>query len=176
MPLSNLVFCNCVYLLLPYPNYLNLASISSVCYTYIRAGPVLQPVKHPLTRRSTQHKQLSTSPSYLTHLYIHNGSCERPILLETLLNSSPHGRRSQSCRPRNTNHTCPVCPLPSLASKLQLTPPRTSWLSRERRKRKRSIIYGFIIFFAVVFAVAASVIVWWLAKNNWLQPGPDETP
>ncbi|KAJ5981805.1 hypothetical protein N7499_009139 [Penicillium canescens] len=58
----------------------------------------------------------------------------------------------------------------------QTTPAPTSWLSRERRKRKRSIIYGFIIFFAVVFAVVASVIVWWLAKNNWLQPGPDETP
>ncbi|CAG7940018.1 unnamed protein product [Penicillium salamii] len=50
-----------------------------------------------------------------------------------------------------------------------------SWLYRERRKRKRSIICGFVIFFAVVFAVIAGVVIWWLAKNNWLQPGPDAT-
>jgi hypothetical protein len=67
-------------------------------------------------------------------------------------------------------------PAPYAPPSFHLTPPRTSWLLREQRKRKRSIIYGFIIFFAVIFAVAASVIVWWLAKNNWLQPGPDETP
>ena len=52
---------------------------------------------------------------------------------------------------------------------------RQSWLYRERRKRRRSIICGFVIFFAVVFAVIAGLVIWWLAKNNWLQPGPDAT-
>ncbi|KAJ5325210.1 hypothetical protein MYU51_020965 [Penicillium brevicompactum] len=52
---------------------------------------------------------------------------------------------------------------------------KQSWLYRERRKRKRSIICGFIIFFAIVFAAIAGVVIWWLAKNHWLQPGPDAT-
>ncbi|KAI2699424.1 uncharacterized protein N7518_005722 [Penicillium psychrosexuale] len=48
-----------------------------------------------------------------------------------------------------------------------------SWLTRERMKSKRSIICGFIIFFAVVLVIVVSVVLWWLAKNNWLQPRPD---
>ncbi|KAJ5558012.1 hypothetical protein N7535_009503 [Penicillium sp. DV-2018c] len=52
---------------------------------------------------------------------------------------------------------------------------RQSWLSRQRRKRKRSIIYGFIIFFGVVLLAVAGVVIWWLAKNNWLQPRIDAT-
>ncbi|KAJ5484605.1 hypothetical protein PEX1_074350 [Penicillium expansum] len=45
-----------------------------------------------------------------------------------------------------------------------------SWLDRERRKSKRSIIWGFVIFFGVVLVIIISVVLWWLAKNNWLQP------
>lgn len=44
-----------------------------------------------------------------------------------------------------------------------------SWLERERRKRKRSLIWGFVIFFGVILLVTGGVIVWWLAKHNWLQ-------
>ncbi|KAF3384430.1 hypothetical protein F1880_001819 [Penicillium rolfsii] len=44
-----------------------------------------------------------------------------------------------------------------------------SWLERERRKRKRSLIWGFVIFFGVILLVIGGVIVWWLAKHNWLQ-------
>ncbi|KAJ5121059.1 uncharacterized protein N7515_009020 [Penicillium bovifimosum] len=53
-----------------------------------------------------------------------------------------------------------------------LKPDRTSWLSRQRQKSERSILYGFIIFFIVVFMVVAGVVIWWLAKNNWLRPRP----
>ncbi|CAI7663352.1 hypothetical protein N7509_008004 [Penicillium cosmopolitanum] len=44
-----------------------------------------------------------------------------------------------------------------------------SWLERERQKRKRSLICGFIIFFCIILAVTGGVVVWWLAKHNWLQ-------
>ncbi|KAJ5698106.1 hypothetical protein N7462_000111 [Penicillium macrosclerotiorum] len=44
-----------------------------------------------------------------------------------------------------------------------------SWLERERRKRKRSLIWGFVIFFFIILLVTGGVIVWWLAKHNWLQ-------
>ncbi|GLI82138.1 hypothetical protein PoHVEF18_010539 [Penicillium ochrochloron] len=44
-----------------------------------------------------------------------------------------------------------------------------SWLERERRKRKRSLIWGFVILFGVILLVTGGVIVWWLAKHNWLQ-------
>lgn len=44
-----------------------------------------------------------------------------------------------------------------------------SWLERERQKRKRSLICGFIIFFCIVLLVTGGVVVWWLAKHNWLQ-------
>lgn len=44
-----------------------------------------------------------------------------------------------------------------------------SWLERERRKRKRSLIWGFVIFFGVILLVTGGVIVWWLARHNWLQ-------
>jgi hypothetical protein len=60
-------------------------------------------------------------------------------------------------------------------NKKQLTLNRQSWLARQRRKRKRSIIWGFVIFFSIVFAIIAGIVIWWLAKNNWLQPGPDVT-
>ncbi|KGO69810.1 hypothetical protein PITC_042730 [Penicillium italicum] len=49
----------------------------------------------------------------------------------------------------------------------------SSWLDRERRKSKRSIIWGFVIFFGVVLVIIIGVVMWWLAKNNWLQPRPD---
>ncbi|KAJ5782063.1 hypothetical protein N7457_003837 [Penicillium paradoxum] len=52
---------------------------------------------------------------------------------------------------------------------------KTSWLSQQHQKRKRSIIWGFVIFFALLILIIAGVVVWWLAKNNWLQPGPDAT-
>lgn len=44
-----------------------------------------------------------------------------------------------------------------------------SWLERERRKRKRSLIWGFIIFFTLVLLVTGGVVVWWLAEHNWMQ-------
>ncbi|KAJ5109659.1 hypothetical protein N7532_002304 [Penicillium argentinense] len=44
-----------------------------------------------------------------------------------------------------------------------------SWLERERQKRRRSLICGFIIFFCIVLLVTGGVIVWWLSKHNWLQ-------
>ncbi|KAJ5951669.1 uncharacterized protein N7479_010082 [Penicillium vulpinum] len=50
-----------------------------------------------------------------------------------------------------------------------------SWLSRERRKSKRSIIWGCVIFLAVVLIIIVSVVLSWLAKNNWLQPRLDVT-
>ncbi|KAJ5876321.1 uncharacterized protein N7529_001905 [Penicillium soppii] len=62
-----------------------------------------------------------------------------------------------------------------LESKAQKAQDTQSWLARQRRKRKRSIIWGFVIFFSIVFAIIAGIVIWWLAKNNWLQPGPDVT-
>ncbi|KAJ5251118.1 hypothetical protein N7489_001528 [Penicillium chrysogenum] len=50
-----------------------------------------------------------------------------------------------------------------------------SWLSQERRKSRRSIIWGIVIFFGVVLIIVISVVLWWLSKNNWLQPRPDTT-
>ncbi|KAJ5606780.1 hypothetical protein N7537_003399 [Penicillium hordei] len=50
-----------------------------------------------------------------------------------------------------------------------------SWLDRERRKSRRSIIWGFVIFFGVVLVIVVSVVLWWLSKNNWLQPRPNST-
>lgn len=44
-----------------------------------------------------------------------------------------------------------------------------SWLERERRKSKKSLIWGFIIFFCIVLLVTGGVIVWWLSKHHWLQ-------
>ncbi|KAJ5895628.1 hypothetical protein N7495_007319 [Penicillium taxi] len=44
-----------------------------------------------------------------------------------------------------------------------------SWLERERRKSRRSLIWGFIIFFTIVLLVTGGGIVWWLSKHNWLQ-------
>lgn len=46
---------------------------------------------------------------------------------------------------------------------------QNGWLERERRKRKRSLIWGFIIFFSVILVVTGGVIVWWLGKHDWLQ-------
>ncbi|KAJ5177347.1 uncharacterized protein N7500_000046 [Penicillium coprophilum] len=45
-----------------------------------------------------------------------------------------------------------------------------SWLSSEQRKSKRSIIWGCVIFLVVVLIIIVSVVLSWLAKNNWLQP------
>ncbi|EKV11614.1 amidase signature enzyme [Penicillium digitatum] len=50
-----------------------------------------------------------------------------------------------------------------------------SWLDRERRKSKRSIIWGFVIFCGVVLIIIVCVVLWWLAKNNWLKPRPGTT-
>ncbi|KAJ5807638.1 hypothetical protein N7447_011094 [Penicillium robsamsonii] len=50
-----------------------------------------------------------------------------------------------------------------------------SWLSRERRKSKRSIIWGCVIFLIVVLIIIVSVVLSWLAKNNWLQPRSEIT-
>ncbi|KOS37668.1 hypothetical protein ACN38_g11536 [Penicillium nordicum] len=50
-----------------------------------------------------------------------------------------------------------------------------SWLDRERRKSRQSIIWGFVIFFGVVLVIIISVVLWWLSKNNWLQPRVDNT-
>ncbi|KAJ9491839.1 hypothetical protein VN97_g1384 [Penicillium thymicola] len=50
-----------------------------------------------------------------------------------------------------------------------------SWLDRERRKSRRSIIWGFVIFFGVVLVIIIGVVLWWLSKNNWLQPRLDNT-
>ncbi|KAJ5580269.1 uncharacterized protein N7459_006254 [Penicillium hispanicum] len=44
-----------------------------------------------------------------------------------------------------------------------------SWLERERRKSKKSLIWGFVIFFFIVLLIVGAVVVWWLAKHNWLQ-------
>lgn len=77
-------------------------------------------------------------------------------------------------------YTCQVCgsTIYNLQSPLIMKLPLTSlfnsrepdsWLERERRKRKRSLIWGFVIFFGVILLVTGGVIVWWLAKHNWLQ-------
>ncbi|CAI7596578.1 unnamed protein product [Penicillium glandicola] len=50
-----------------------------------------------------------------------------------------------------------------------------SWLSREQRKSKRSIIWGCVIFLGLVLVIIVSVVLSWLAKNNWLQPRPHTT-
>lgn len=44
-----------------------------------------------------------------------------------------------------------------------------SWLEREQRKRKRSLIWGFVIFFTIVLLVIGGVVVWWLSQHHWLQ-------
>ncbi|EPS31005.1 hypothetical protein POX_b02005 [Penicillium oxalicum] len=44
-----------------------------------------------------------------------------------------------------------------------------SWLDRERRKRKRTLIWGFVIFFGVLLVVIGAIIVWWLARHHWMQ-------
>lgn len=44
-----------------------------------------------------------------------------------------------------------------------------SWLERERRKSKRSLIWGFIIFFTIVLFATGGVIIWWLSEHDWLQ-------
>ncbi|KAJ6104061.1 hypothetical protein N7523_010381 [Penicillium sp. IBT 18751x] len=44
-----------------------------------------------------------------------------------------------------------------------------NWLERERQKSKRSLIWGFVIFIFIILIVVGGVIVWWLAKHNWLQ-------
>ncbi|KAJ5109455.1 hypothetical protein N7456_006130 [Penicillium angulare] len=49
------------------------------------------------------------------------------------------------------------------------TRPKDTWLERERRKSKKSLIWGFVIFFCIILAVTGGVIVWWLSKHNWLQ-------
>ncbi|KAJ5225014.1 hypothetical protein N7468_006239 [Penicillium chermesinum] len=51
----------------------------------------------------------------------------------------------------------------------QTEKPPISWLEKERRKSKRSLIWGFVIFFCIVLLVTGGVIVWWLSKHNWLQ-------
>ncbi|OQE35123.1 hypothetical protein PENCOP_c014G03195 [Penicillium coprophilum] len=51
-----------------------------------------------------------------------------------------------------------------------------SWLSSERRKSKRSLIWGCVIFLVVVLIIIVSVVLSWLAKNNWLQPRSNITP
>ncbi|KAJ5273805.1 hypothetical protein N7478_008930 [Penicillium angulare] len=47
--------------------------------------------------------------------------------------------------------------------------PKDTWLDRERRKSKKSLIWGFVIFFCIILLVTGGVIVWWLSKHNWLQ-------
>ncbi|KAJ5632080.1 hypothetical protein N7490_008419 [Penicillium lividum] len=47
--------------------------------------------------------------------------------------------------------------------------PQDSWLERERRKSKKSLIWGFILFFCIILVVTGGVIVWWLSKHHWLQ-------
>lgn len=44
-----------------------------------------------------------------------------------------------------------------------------SWLEREQRKRKRSLIWGFVIFFTIILLVTGGIIVWWLAEHHWMQ-------
>lgn len=47
-----------------------------------------------------------------------------------------------------------------------------SWLERERQKRKRSLIWGFVILFMIALLVTAIVVIWWLSEHHWLQ-GPE---
>ncbi|KAJ5621898.1 hypothetical protein N7528_005130 [Penicillium herquei] len=59
--------------------------------------------------------------------------------------------------------------IPSEVSTPSSEKSQDSWLERERRKSKKSLVWGFIIFFCVVLLVTGGVIVWWLSKHNWLQ-------
>ncbi|KAI9372118.1 hypothetical protein BJX61DRAFT_543002 [Aspergillus egyptiacus] len=49
-----------------------------------------------------------------------------------------------------------------------------NWLSNQRRKRRKSLLCGCAICFAVAgVIVAVAVVVWWFWSHNWLRDGPD---
>ncbi|PWY77068.1 hypothetical protein BO70DRAFT_397956 [Aspergillus heteromorphus CBS 117.55] len=51
-----------------------------------------------------------------------------------------------------------------------------NWIKKQRQKRKRTLLYGFLIFLIIVLICAGIVVViLWLKSRNWLQEKPKTT-
>ncbi|KAL5334869.1 hypothetical protein BJX70DRAFT_402170 [Aspergillus crustosus] len=47
------------------------------------------------------------------------------------------------------------------------------WLSKQRRKRRKSVLCGCAICLLITILIAAvAVVVWWFCSHNWLQDTP----
>lgn len=117
-----------------------------------------------------------------------NGCSPRPSILETLLHSRTHGRRSSSKSRFQTNTS--VCSSPSFlffthtshiySCSFQIHSLtyfffslfRDSWLARQQRKSSRRtwVCYGFWISFMIIVAAVVIVIIW-LLNNGYFASG-----
>ncbi|EDP48117.1 conserved hypothetical protein [Aspergillus fumigatus A1163] len=53
--------------------------------------------------------------------------------------------------------------------------PRDNWIQAQYRKKRRSIVCGFVIFLAIASLVAGIIVVLlWLHAHDWLQDNRDK--